>query len=112
MQMGFIVSYTLLWPGACLVVAQPQRVVHALVQPYENAVQVQHGIDPVEDIEHKLALLPDRTPVDVDKAGIIPVLQEMHQIRPFSDAMDPDVRLVILAVGGRSRRFCIRGVGR
>ena len=103
MQMGFIVGYALLWPGVCLVVAQPQRVVHDLMQPYENAGWVQHGIDPVEDIEHKLALLPDRTPVGVDRAGIIPVLQEVHQIHPFFDAMDSDIHLVILAVGRRSR---------
>ena len=112
MQMRFVVSYALLWPGTCLVVAQPWHVVHHLMQPYENAVWVQHGIDPVEDVEHKLALLPDGTPVGVDRAGVIPVLQEAHQICPFPHAMDSYVHLVILTAGRRSWKLCIRGVGR
>ena len=96
-----------LWPGACLVVAQPQRVVHHLMQPYENAVWVQHGIDPVEDVEHKHALLLDGTPVGVDRAGVIPILQETHQIHLLPHAMHSNVRLVILTMGGRSQNFCI-----
>ena len=102
MQMGFIVSYALLRPGACLVVAQPLRVVHDLVQPYKNAIQVQHGVDLVKDIQHQLAFLSDWAPVGVDSAGIIPVLQETHQVHPFPHAMDSDICLVVIAMGRRS----------
>ena len=53
-----------LWPGACLVVAQPQHVVHHLMQPYENAVWVQHGIDPARS--HKSRAAVDYTPISVE----------------------------------------------
>ena len=78
MELRVIVGYALHWPGVVLVVAQPRHIVHDLVQPYENGLQVQHGIDPVEDVEHQLALLPDRTSVGVYRASIIPVLQKTH----------------------------------
>ena len=78
MEMRFVVGYALCQPGAVLAVAQLWCIVYDFVQPYEGGVQVQHGIDPVEDKEHQLALLPDGTPVGVYRAGIIPVLQKAH----------------------------------
>ena len=80
------------------------------MQPYKNALRVQHGVDPVEDVEHQLAFLPDRTPVGVDRAGFISVLQETHQVCPFPHTMDSDIHLVIITVCGRSWKLCICGV--
>ena len=78
MELRVVVSYAFCWLGVVLVVAQSWCIVHDLMQPYKDGVQVQHGVDPVEDVEHQLALLPDGTSVGVYGAGIIPVLQKMH----------------------------------
>ena len=77
-ELGIIVSYVLHWPGTVLVKMPPQHIVHDFMEPYEDGVWIQHGIDPVVDEEQELALLPDGTSIGVYRASIIPVLQQMH----------------------------------
>ena len=99
-ELRLVVCYAVVWPDALLEITLPWRVVHDIMQPNVDGVWVQHGVNPVEHIEHQFALLPDRTSVGIHSASVIPVLQEMHEVCPLPLSLDSDICLVISAVDG------------
>ena len=65
MLVGFKVGCMLCGSGMVFIVTHPWREIHDLVELDEDGIVVQHGVDPVEDKEHQLALLLHRSAVGI-----------------------------------------------